>query len=102
LTNAEVVAVDQDPLGKQGTPISQSTTLEVWQKPLSGSKTFAVVLFNRTATPANIAVAWSSLGITGAATVRDLWAKKDLGSMATQYSTNVPSHAVVMLKVVGQ
>lgn len=102
LANAEVIAVDQDPLGKQGTPISTSTTLEVWSKPLSGTKTYAVALFNRTAAAANITVTWSSLGFTGSATVRDLWAKQDLGTVATQYTANVPSHAVVMLKVVGQ
>jgi alpha-galactosidase len=99
----EVIAVDQDPLGKQGTPISQSTTLEVWSKPLSGMNTYAVALFNRTAGAANITVEWSSLGIhSGMATVRDLWAKKDLGSVAAQYTANVASHAVVLLKVVGQ
>jgi len=102
ISNAEVIAVDQDPLGKQGTPTSTSTTLEVWSKPLAAAKSYAVALFNRTGAAANITVTWSSLGLTGSATVRDLWAKQDLGSMATQYSTSVPSHAVVMLKVVGQ
>jgi alpha-galactosidase len=102
IANAEVIAVDQDPLGKQGTPISTSTTLEVWSKPLAASKSYAVALFNRTGAAANITVTWSSLGLTGAATVRDLWAKQDLGSMATQYTANVASHAVVMLKIVGQ
>jgi alpha-galactosidase len=102
LANAEVIAVDQDPLGKQGTPISASTTLEVWSKPLAAPKSYAVALFNRTAAAANITVTWSSLGLTGAATVRDLWAEQDLGSMATQYTANVVSHAVVLLKVVGQ
>jgi alpha-galactosidase len=102
LTNTEVIAVDQDPLGKQGTPIGQSTTLAIWSKQLSGSKTYAVALFNRTGSAANITVTWSTLGISGSATVRDLWAKQDLGSMATQYTANVPSHGVVMLKVVGQ
>jgi len=48
LTNADVIAVDQDPLGIQGKPISTSTTLEVWSKKLSGTDTYAVVLFNRT------------------------------------------------------
>ena len=102
ISNAEVIAVDQDPLGKQGGPISASTTLEVWAKELSGANTYAVALFNRTAGAANITVTWSSLGLTGAATVRDLWAHTDLGSMATQYTANVPSHGVVMLKVVGE
>jgi alpha-galactosidase len=102
IANAEVIAVDQDPLGKQGTPISTSITLEVWSKPLAASKSYAVALFNRTAAAANITVTWSSLGLTGAATVRDLWAKQDLGSMAAQYTVNVASHAVVILKIVGQ
>jgi alpha-galactosidase len=102
LGNDEVIAVDQDSLGKQGVPISKSTTLEVWSKQMSGSKTYAVALFNRTGEAANITVTWSELGFTGSADVRDLWAKKDLGTIAAQYTANVPSHAVVLLKVVGK
>jgi len=80
LTNAEVIAVDQDPLGIQGRPISSSTTLEVWSKRLSGNQSYAVILFNRTAAAASITVTWSSLGITSSsATVRDLWSHMDLG-----------------------
>jgi alpha-galactosidase len=102
LTDADVIAVDQDPLGIQGNPISTSTTLEVWSKKLSGNQTYAVALLNRTAASASISVTWTSLGITSAsATVRDLWSQTDLGSVATQYSATVPSHGVVMLKVVG-
>jgi alpha-galactosidase len=102
LGNDEVIAVDQDSLGKQGVPISKSTTLEVWSKQMSGSKTYAVALFNRTGEAANITVTWSELGFTGSADVRDLWAKKDIGTIAAQYTANVPSHAVVLLKVVGK
>ncbi|MGC9984611.1 MAG: glycoside hydrolase family 27 protein [Polyangia bacterium] len=102
LTNADVIAVDQDPLGIQGKPISTSTTLEVWSKKLSGDQTYAVVLFNRTTASAAITVTWASLGMTStSATVRDLWSHTDLGSTATQYTATVPSHGVTMLKVVG-
>jgi alpha-galactosidase len=102
LTNADVIAVDQDPLGLQGKPISASTTLEVWTRRLSGSQTYAVVLFNRTSATASMTVTWSSVGLTStSATVRDLWAHSDLGSIASQYTASVPSHGVVMLKVVG-
>jgi alpha-galactosidase len=102
LTNADVIAVDQDPLGIQGKPISTSTTLEVWSKKLSGTDTYAVVLFNRTTASADITVTWTSLGlIASSATVRDLWSHTDLGSTPTQYTATVPSHGVVMLKVVG-
>jgi alpha-galactosidase len=103
LTNADVIAVDQDPLGQQGQPISASPTLEVWKKQLVGVETYAVALLNRTDDAANITVAWSELGLTsGIATVRDLWAKQDLGLMIDQYTAAVPSHGVVMLEVVGQ
>ena len=104
LTNAEVIAVDQDALGAQGQPVSTSTTLEVWSKKLAGASTYAVALLNRTDSPADISVSWSTLGLTTtSAAVRDLWAHQDLGTMATQYTaTAVPSHGVAMIKVTGQ
>jgi alpha-galactosidase len=102
LTNTDVIAVNQDPLGRQGVPISTNTTLEVWSKQLSGTQTYAVILFNRSDAAAAISVTWSELGITtGSATVRDLWTHADLGSIADGYTANVPSHGVVMLRVVG-
>ena len=100
LTNSEVIAVDQDPRGVQGTPISDSKTLEVWQKPLSGSRTYAVVLFNRTGAAADITLNLSVLHLCSA-TLRDLWTHTDLGTVSGQYTANVPSHGVTMLKVTG-
>jgi alpha-galactosidase len=101
LTNAEVIAVDQDPLGKQGRPISTSITLEVWAKQLAGTGAWAVVLLNRSAADAPITVTWQSLGLSAAtASVRDLWSHSDLGSLADGYTTTVPSHGVAMVKIV--
>lgn len=102
LTNAEVIAVDQDPLGIQGRVVATpATDLQVWSKPLSGTNTRAVVLFNRSVASADINVQWASLGIpTSAAMVRDLWSHTDLGSFAGSYTAQaVPSHGVVMLRV---
>jgi alpha-galactosidase len=102
LTNAEVIAVDQDARGQQGRPVSASTTLEVWAKALSGTSTYAVVLLNRTAAEAAITVTWPSLGIASTtASVRDLWAHADLGSVTDHYTATVPAHGVAMLRVVG-
>jgi len=103
LTNAEVIAVDQDPLGKQGRVVAKpGTDLEVWSKEMSGTNTRAVALFNRSSASASITVQWSQIGIpAGAATVRDLWAAKDLGPSTGSYTaTNVASHSVVLLKIV--
>src|SRR5262245_37648244 len=102
LTNSEVIAVDQDAMGVQGTRVATpATNLEVWSKPLSGTNVRAVALFNRGASAASITVQWSALGIpTGAATVRDLWSRTDLGSSTGSYTaSSVPSHGVVLLKV---
>jgi alpha-galactosidase len=102
LTNAEVIAVDQDPLGAQGRVVaSPGPSLQVWSKPLVGSNVRAVVLFNRGGSSASISMQWSALGIpAGRATVRDLWAHMELGTFDGAYTApSVPSHGVVMLKV---
>lgn len=102
LTNAEIIAVDQDPLGLQGQRVATpGNNLEVWAKTLAQPDTVAVALFNRGGSAASITVSWSDLGLpSGAATVRDLWAPSDLGSFDQSYTaTNIPSHGVAMLRV---
>ena len=102
LTNSEVIAVDQDPLGSQGQRVATpAANLEVWSKTLSGTNVRAVALLNRGSAAASITAQWSALGIpAGAATMRDLWSHTDLGSFTGSYTAaSVPSHGVVMLKV---
>src|SRR5258708_26257917 len=74
LENREVLAVDQDSLGAQGTIVwERPPELQVWMKPLQdGSR--AVVLLNRTGLQTVITASWGRLGrIAGPARVRDLW-----------------------------
>jgi alpha-galactosidase len=102
LTNAEVIAVDQDPMGVQGRLVaSPGTNLQVWSKTLSGTNTRALALLNRGTSTASITVQWSALGIpTGSATVRDLWTHTDLGTFNGSFTaSSVPGHGVTMLKV---
>ncbi|MFL5306666.1 MAG: glycoside hydrolase family 27 protein [Polyangia bacterium] len=103
LTNPDVIAVNQDPLGKQGTLVATpGTNLQVWSKQLSGTNARAVALFNRSGSAAAMSVTWSQIGLpAGAATVRDLYAQKDLGPFTDSYmAASVPMHGVVMLKIV--
>jgi len=100
LTNREVIAVDQDPLGKQGSKVRDDGDTEVWARPLAdGSR--AVILFNRSSKEAPIAVNWTEIGYpkTLGAQVRDLWKHQDLGVFIGTYSAAVPGHGAVMVKI---
>jgi alpha-galactosidase len=102
LTNPDVIAVNQDPLGKQATVVATpGTNLEIWSRQLSGTNARAVGLLNRSGAAASMTVQWSTIGLAaGAATVRDLWNQKDLGSFTDSYTaTSVPTHGIVLLKV---
>jgi alpha-galactosidase len=100
LTNKEVIAVDQDALGRQGRRVWKDGDLEVWAKQLhDGGR--AVVLLNRGASEQPITVNWEQVGYPShlSAAVRDLWAHKDLGKFTGKFSASVVSHGVVMVTV---
>ena len=98
LTNKEVIAVDQDPLGKQAKRVAKDGDLEVWARPLAGGA-YAVGLFNRGGSTAKVTARWSDIGISGNAHVRDLWAHADRGQSTGEFASDVPSHGVVMIRV---
>jgi hypothetical protein len=96
LKNKEVVAVDQS--GHPAHPVSQATQQQVWfAKNRDGS--YTVALFNLGSDTATVTANWSDLGLHGAASVRDLWAEKNLGSQASGYSATLGSHASMLLRV---
>ena len=102
LTNKEVIAINQDPLGRQGRRVRKDNQLkvDVWAKQLTdGSR--AVILFNRGTAEQNIAVNWEEIGYPAniVASVRDLWQHKDLGKQAGKTAATVPAHGVAMLAV---
>jgi alpha-galactosidase len=98
LTNPEVIAIDQDPAGIQGHRVAQEGPLEVWVKPLAdGSK--AVGLFNRGESLMPVTAYFEDVGVGDSAEIRDLWARKDLGIYKASFATQVPRHAVVLVKM---
>jgi alpha-galactosidase len=100
LTNKEVIAIDQDPLGRQGRRVWKDGDLEVWAKQLKDGDR-AVILLNRGNAEHEITVNWEQIGYPAhlSAAVRDLWAHKDLGRFAGKFSAAVASHGVVMVVV---
>jgi alpha-galactosidase len=100
LTNREVIAVNQDALGRQASRVVKEGDLEIWSKPLQdGSR--AVLVLNRGASEKETSVPWTALGYPEhlAAGVRDLWAHKDLGKFTGKFSVKVPSHDVAVATV---
>lgn len=110
LTNKEVIAVDQDPLGIQGFKFLSEEGLETWLKPLSNNE-WAVCFLNRSDELKKVNYDWKEHYIndghsgkvmncneTGY-TIRDLWAKENTGTTAEPFTGAVPSHDVIMLRL---
>jgi alpha-galactosidase len=100
LLNKEVIAIDQDTLGLQARRVKKVGDLEVWSKQLADGGR-AVVLLNRGEKAANASADWTDLGYPSAlsASVRDLWAKSDVGKKTGSFAAEVPSHGVVMVRI---
>jgi alpha-galactosidase len=98
LLNKEVIAVDQDVLGKEGDRAYAAGPLEVWAKPLSGDA-MAVALFNRTTGATRMTLRLKDVGWTGEAAARDLWAHEDVGILSGEKTFVVSGHGVVMLRL---
>ena len=96
--NDEVLAVHQDALGKAADRVSKNDELEVWSRPLADGS-LAVGLFNRDEMAMPVSVKWSELGIVGPQTVRDLWRQKDLGTFDGEFSSEVPRHGTIFVKI---
>ncbi|CAI9302578.1 unnamed protein product [Lactuca saligna] len=101
LSNKEVIAVNQDPLGIQGRKVKVSGTddcLQVWAGPLSGNR-FAVVLWNRCSEGETIQVSWDTLGLDSSITlsIRDLWKHEDVVTDAVgSFGVAVDAHSCEM------
>jgi alpha-galactosidase len=118
LTNDEVLAIDQDPLGKSATLVSEQGPKvvltydrpnrptqkhefaqgQVWAKDLEDG-TKAVGLFNLGDSDMTVKADFADLKIDGKQTVRDLWRQKDVATADGSYEAKVPPHGVVLVKL---
>ncbi len=97
--NPEVIAIDQDPAGVQGTLVASAGEAEVWVKPLSdGSR--AVALLNRGNTPVRIAATALGVGLPRAAryTVRDVWTHRT-STTTSAISALVPAEGTALYRI---
>lgn len=104
-TNRDVIALDQDPLGKQAVPVAiggnpaGDNGLWVLEKPLANGDV-AVALFNSTGTTATISATASelSLPVASSYTLQDLWSKKKTQTAGT-VAASVAPHATVVYRI---
>ncbi|WP_242448409.1 NPCBM/NEW2 domain-containing protein [Cellulomonas sp. WB94] len=96
LTNSDVLAVDQDTLGKQGVRVGPAGTTETWIKPLKDGS-IAIALVNRGTSPAEISTTASAIGLgADRVALRDAWTHQVTESLDT-ISAEVPAHGVDLL-----
>jgi alpha-galactosidase len=99
LSNREVLAVNQDPLGRQAQRVKKNGPLEIWRKPLAGGAT-ALALLNRGSSQAEIRFKPGEAGLLDSpGMIRDLWKGEDVGDLDYELACEVHPHATVLWKV---
>jgi hypothetical protein len=91
LTNPEVLAVDQQ--GRNGYPFWQSGSQVAWTADGTEPNERFLAVFNAGERPANIRVDWGALKLPESCVLRDLWQRKDLGTIQTGYVFRLLPHA---------
>jgi len=96
LTNKDVIAIDQDPLGKQGQLALKHDDVDYWKRSLAGNGT-AIAAVNRGDAPVSVKIPWKELGIEGPLVFKDVWSDLDVKAPADSAFT-IPPHGVVLLR----
>jgi alpha-galactosidase len=111
LTNDEVLAINQDELGKAATIAKKGDGYQVWARPLTDGSMAVGIFFTGGQSPVDafswdggiskrkLELNWSDLGISGEYTVRDVWRQKDIGKFSGVFTAEVPFHGVVLVKL---
>lgn len=99
LLNPEIIAIDQDELGKQARRIRDEGDYEVFAKPMADGS-IAIGFLNRNNEGTHkISISWNELGIKGTWEIRDVWKHKDLGKFTDSFETDVKSHECVVVRI---
>ena len=100
LTNKEVLAIDQDPLGRQAERIFAEGPVEIWSRPLAkGDVAMVIVNFGEDETfLRGIDLHLQAAGVRKGAQVSDLWAAKDFEIAGNTYSGSIKRHSCVLLR----
>ena len=113
LTDKEVIAIDQDPLGVQGFLMSTNDSVQTWIRPLLNDD-WAVCFVNTSREPKSVNFDWQRANIadtlskrqlnvmTAVYRIYDCWQKKTAGTTSEAFTTTIASHDVVLLRLAKQ
>ena len=96
LTNRDVLAIDQDAKGVQGTAVRKADGVEIWRKPLADGSV-AIAIFNRNDAAVTADLLPADIGLGTVRQMRDLWSGDTLAPDATKF--NLPAHGSVLLRI---
>jgi len=100
LTNKDVIAIDQDALGKQGKKAYSDGEVEVWTRELSGGA-LAIAVINvgsdRYSTHPFL-LNLQRLGLVGTQAGKNLWTGKDI-SLTNRMPLEIPSHDILLVRI---
>jgi alpha-galactosidase len=112
LSNDEIIAINQDALGKGGRLVKEEDGFQIWVKPLEHGE-YAVGIFNIDffgQTPESY-FKWgnekarlynldlSKIGLVGKWKIRDVWRQKDIGVYSGSFASTIPHHGVVVVRL---
>jgi alpha-galactosidase len=97
LMNEEVIAVNQDKLGRQGVRMINNDTLDIFVKPLENDEV-AIAILNKSDTGQNCKIDFNKLGLTGNYQIRDLWMHKITGT-GKGWKGNIGAHETKMFRL---
>jgi alpha-galactosidase len=101
LINKEVIAIDQDKLGKQGYRYFADPIQEIWIRELAGGD-WAVCVMNVSDKERELSVTWGWISeLPKQAVIRDLWQHKDIGTTdtVTTLKRALAPHDVMMFRL---
>jgi alpha-galactosidase len=103
LMNREVLAINQDPLGKQAVRIKQTGPLEVWKKPLADGS-LVLALLNRGSSRAEISFTAGEIGLLNShkGVIRDVWKQEAICDFKKDYSETVVAHGTSLLRITNE
>jgi alpha-galactosidase len=110
LTNKDLIALDQDPMGVEAFRYYAFDGIEIWVKPLANNE-LAICFLNRSSRTQNVSYDWKEHIITDNVSninidfnsvnykLRDLWTKKDVGTTAKTFKQTIPADDVVVVRL---